>query len=85
MKLRSGRRSEYEEKPDMVNHPPHHTAGGVEAIDVIRAKLTPEQFRGYLLGNILKYSMRCNHKGVFAQDVGKCQWYNDVLNELLDS
>ena len=40
----------------------YYDAGGVETLDVIKAKLTPEQFRGYLLGNALKYSCRMMHK-----------------------
>jgi hypothetical protein len=60
---------------DMINHPPHHTAGGIEAIEVIEAKLTPEQFEGYCLGNAIKYLLRCNHKGAKDQDIGKADWY----------
>ncbi len=40
----------------------YYDAGGIEVIDVIKAKLTREQYRGYLLGNALKYSMRMMHK-----------------------
>jgi len=41
---------------------PYYDAGGIETIDVIRAKLTPEQYIGYLLGNSIKYSLRMNFK-----------------------
>lgn len=40
----------------------YYDAGGVETIDVIRAKLTPEQYRGFLIGNIIKYALRLNFK-----------------------
>lgn len=40
--------------PDMVNHPSHYTAGGVECIEAIRAA-TGSQFTGYLWGNAMKY------------------------------
>jgi len=40
----------------------YYDAGGIETIDIIKAKLTPEQFKGYLLGNILKYASRINFK-----------------------
>ena len=33
-------------KPDMVNHPPHYTQGGIETIEYIRAKLSPEEYVG---------------------------------------
>jgi len=31
-------------KSDMVNHPPHYTQGGIETIEYLEAKLTPEAF-----------------------------------------
>ena len=40
----------------------HYDAGGIEVIDVIEAKLTPEQYKGYLLGNAIKYQLRLNFK-----------------------
>jgi hypothetical protein len=33
---------------DMVNQPPHYTAGGIECIDRNPGGLTPEEFAGYL-------------------------------------
>ena len=60
---------------DHVNHPPHYTAGGaIECIDAIEAALTPEEFRGFCKGNVLKYLWRMNHKGG-AQDLQKGLWY----------
>jgi len=69
---------------DEVNHPEHYTHNGIETIDVIEAKLTREQFIGYLLGNIIKYSTRCNFKGSFDKDIGKASWYADRLKNFLD-
>lgn len=48
---------------DNVNSPAHYTQGGIETIDYIRAKLTPEEFVGYCKGNVLKYVSRAQHKG----------------------
>lgn len=48
---------------DAVNKPPHYTQGGMECIDAIRAALTPEEFRGYCKGNIIKYTWRERLKG----------------------
>lgn len=66
---------------DEVNHPPHYTQGGIECIDAIRAALTPEEFRGYCKGNVLKYTWREKHK---QQDIAmeKAQWY---INQLLEA
>lgn len=43
---------------DNVHNPAHYTSGGIETIDFIRAKLGPEGFRAYCLGNVLKYVTR---------------------------
>jgi hypothetical protein len=43
---------------DNVHNPAHYTAGGIETIDFIRAKLGPDGFRAYCLGNVLKYVTR---------------------------
>ena len=66
-------------QPDPVNHPAHYTHGGIETIDFIQAKLTPEEFRGYLKGNILKYGSRIGHKENDMQDAGKLAWYTNKL------
>tara|TARA_R110000803_G_scaffold80261_5_gene146057 strand:- start:4768 stop:5178 length:411 start_codon:yes stop_codon:yes gene_type:complete len=61
-----------------VNHPDHYTAGGIEVIDILEAKLTPEEFKGYLKGNCLKYLLRAEHKGGVT-DIRKMQWYSERL------
>lgn len=68
-------------KVDVVNHPPHYKVGGIEVIDFIKAKLTPEEFRGYLKGNVLKYTSRAGHKDDVTQDIGKLVWYANKLQE----
>jgi hypothetical protein len=55
---------------DMVNHPPHYTAGGIETIDFIEAKSL-----GYNLGNVVKYITRADHKGDKHEDLCKARWY----------
>lgn len=60
---------------DMVNAPPHYTDGGIEAIDYLRAKLTPEEFRGFCKGNALKYLSRAGKKGDATEDYAKSAWY----------
>lgn len=67
----------------------YYDAGGIETLDIIKAKLTPEQYRGYLLGNIIKYSCRINHKHDNdtgkSRDVDKIQHYSKELIKLFDS
>jgi hypothetical protein len=68
---------------DMVNSPEHYTQGGIETIDYIKAKLTPEEFKGYLKGNIIKYTSRAGLKDEVAQEFKKAQWYiRKMINEL---
>ena len=68
-------------KADMIN-PDHYKVGGIETIDYIQAKLSPEEFAGYCRGNALKYISRAGHKDATAQEVGKAIWY---LNRWRDS
>ena len=59
---------------DPINSPAHYTAGGIEAIDYIRAKLGPDGFRAYCLGNVLKYVSREAGKGG-TEDLRKAAVY----------
>ena len=64
---------------DQINHPQHYNMTAFEAIDIIKASMTSEEFRGYLKGNILKYLIRYKHKGNPETDLGKDNWYLDKL------
>lgn len=65
---------------DAVNHPKHYKLfPGQEAIDIIQAALTPEEFRGYLKGNALKYRLRAGNKDDLQQDIDKAEWYRNRL------
>lgn len=59
----------------------YYAVGGIEVIDYIKAKLTPEQYKGYLLGNIYKYSGRLQYKGDETKDIAKLAEYTDWLKE----
>jgi hypothetical protein len=67
-------------QPDLVNHPPHYTDGSIECIDAIEAQLTPEEWRGYLKGNIAKYAWRERHKDG-TESLRKARFY---LNRLIE-
>lgn len=70
---------------DNIKHPAHYTDGGIETIDFIRAKLTPEEFAGYCKGNALKYISRAGKKGSAAEDLAKAkvylEWAGGVLTD----
>lgn len=55
---------------DMVNKPPHYTAGGIETIDYIEAKRL-----NYHLGNVVKYVSRAGRKADPLEDLKKAKWY----------
>jgi len=65
---------------DPVNRPTHYSQNGIECIEAIKASMTPEEFRGYLKGNAMKYVWRYQHKGNPAQDIAKAQWYLTALS-----
>jgi len=66
-------------RPDMVNFPPHYNKGGIETIDYIKAKLSPEEYKGYLKGSLLKYASRLGDKDSIQLDGGKAAWYANRL------
>ena len=68
---------------DMVYYPPHYTVGGYEALDVIRAKLSPEEWQGAMKFNVLKYLMRANYKGHHDQDCEKALFYMKELSDAI--
>lgn len=68
---------------DPVNHPAHYTSGAIECIDAVQAALTPEEFRGFLKGQVIKYTWRGGKKDDAAQDAAKAVWYAERLKKVL--
>ena len=62
--------------PDMVNHPNHYTSGKIEVIDIIEDQLTPEEYRGYIKGQVIKYVTRERHKNG-DEDLKKAHCYQE--------
>lgn len=82
IKLKSlGKSVERKPENDLINHPNHYTAYSREVIDTMQGDMTPEEFTGYLKGNIIKYISRYQGKNG-VQDLEKAQWY---LNKLHDT
>ncbi|HEX8421190.1 MAG TPA: DUF3310 domain-containing protein [Sphingomonas sp.] len=69
---------------DVVNQPPHYTAGKVECIDAIEAALGRDGFIAYLRGQIIKYQWRLGLKDAAAQDAAKAHWYSTKLQSQLE-
>lgn len=61
---------------DLINKPPHYLTGGIETIEYLKAKSTPEEFKGYLRLTALAYLSRAPFKGQELSDVQKTVWYS---------
>jgi hypothetical protein len=66
------------DKQDMIN-PSHYKKGGIETIDYMKAKSTPEEFKGHLRLTALKYLSRYGQKDNELQELEKAKWYLDRL------
>jgi hypothetical protein len=69
--------------------PDHYKVGGIETIDYMKAKSTPEEFEGYLRLSSLKYLSRVGHKhgdhdAARAEEYRKARWYIDRLIREID-
>ena len=64
----------------------HYKAMGVQPWDAMEAWLTPNQFRGFLLGSAIAYLARVNTKNVEGKggvvDIKKARHYLDKIIEL---
>jgi hypothetical protein len=69
---------------DSVNHPSHYTFGGIETIDYMEAKATPEEFRGHLRLTALKYLSRAGLKNDTLEDLQKARWYIEYLIDFIE-
>ena len=57
-----------------VKNQEHYTAQTVQPIEYMEITMTPEQFEGYLLGNVIKYISRYRHKNG-VEDLRKAKVY----------
>ena len=65
---------------DDVRNPKHYQIiEGVESIDIIASCLTVESWRGFCLGNIIKYRLRAGKKGDLQQDIDKANFYEELF------
>ncbi len=80
--LSAGGVSVKNENTDNVNNPSHYTAGGIETLDYIKAKV--KDYPSYVAGNILKYVSRYEHKNGI-EDLKKAQFYLNDLIEWMES
>lgn len=70
---------------DGVKEPSHYALfDDIEAIEIIARSMTVEMFRGYCLGNILKYRLRAGKKSELAyaeKDLAKANFYAELFEK----
>lgn len=66
---------------DIVKNPKHYQFfDGVEAIEIIARSMTKEQFKGYCMGNKLKYRLRAGEKDSTQQEIDKSNFYGELYD-----
>lgn len=63
---------------DMINSPSHYNQFSREVIDTMKGMSTPEEFKGFLKLNAVKYLSRYQGKNG-AEDLDKAIWYIERL------
>lgn len=61
--------------------PDRYNVGGFDLMEVMRAKLAPDEYKGFLKACIIKYAFRAAHKGQEAEDYAKLEDYARRLRE----
>jgi hypothetical protein len=68
------------EKLEDISHgntilPGYYERSAMQPLEVMQRIMTAEQFKGFLLGNCIKYRMRCENKGQRDSDMHKARQY----------
>lgn len=69
-----------EPKTDLIDQQDHYTNNGIQPIQIMKANMTKEKYRGFLEGNILKYPLRYEDKNGL-EDLKKAKTYLTWLIE----
>lgn len=70
-------------KIDDITNPEYYNKNGLSPIEAFRmGLLSTEEYIGFLKGNIIKYSVRCNNKNL-TEDMEKCKTYAEYLKDVL--
>lgn len=65
---------------DLIDKQEHYTTNGIQPIQIMKANMTKEAYRGFLEGNILKYPLRYKRKNGL-EDLKKAKTYLTWLIE----
>ena len=70
------------ENKEEVNHPTRYGGDTVyECIKVLKAWMSPDEYKGFLRGNFIKYVCRLGKKDDNVQELKKARFYLDKLIE----
>lgn len=73
-----------EVRDDAVRKPSHYQVfDGVESIEIIARSMTVSEFRGFCMGNVLKYRLRAGKKSELAtmeKDLNKAAFYQELFD-----
>jgi hypothetical protein len=64
----------------LIDNQKHYTNNGIQPIQIMKANMTKEKYRGFLEGNILKYPLRYEDKNGL-EDLKKAKTYLTWLIE----
>lgn len=68
-----------------INHPQHYGGdSSYECIKVLENWLTPQEYLGFLRGNVIKYLCRCEKKENCICDLKKAECYLHILINFLE-
>lgn len=69
---------------DSVRKPSHYQVfDGMESIEIIARSMTVSEFRGFCMGNVLKYRLRAGKKSELAtmeKDLNKAAFYQELFD-----
>lgn len=72
------------ESIDAVRNPSYYQVfDGVESIEIIARSMTVSEFRGFCMGNVLKYRLRAGKKSELAtmeKDLNKAAFYQELFD-----
>lgn len=74
----TGKLAHPQDQHNPVTQPDHYNKGAIEAIEAIKASMHPQEYKGYLKGNCLKYLWRYEYKNGL-EDLNKAQVYLNWL------
>ena len=73
--------SAHVDKKDAVINPNHYDMMGANTIEILAAAMTEAEWRGFCLGNTLKYRIRAGKKDDLQQDIDKANNYERLYEK----